>query len=380
MKSIKILGLCLVLSLFVGVVVVDAQTAPANNVAGPLNSGSSYQTKVGSLRLTNGGFRSAGPGLFDDIVVVGYSDGSAQTGDGTLGVNTSSNQKEGIFSKLAKFFGLKTETAIAAKDIGTGLGGTVPVPIISYGQCGSAAGQSFSTNPRTTQSANALCSSGIVGNFDPSISVGTAGYWAWGCYGSDSGSHADDMVCGANNVVTTGGTGGVGEPITPIGQIPSIPFETYKFTVNGRSDLNGYTKVEGGLDVAGAITSGGKNVCLQDGTNCVAQTTSNRFWGIFTVKGGSSIPQNNGSSNCLRVNPISNFCGCSVGTHSLIASYYNFSTLSHQPGGYNGGSEYKLFTPNGLVTPDDFTNHNPNGGLLIAPSGLQREEVYMCTN
>ena len=298
-KSIKVLSLCLVFSLFVGIVVVGAQ-APANNVYGPLNSGPTMQSKSGSLRITNGGFRSAGPGLFDDLVVVGYSGNAAQYSGELTSFNSESknnsykNKSEGIFTKLSKFFGLNTEKVMAAQDTGVELGGTVPIPIITYGQCGSAAGQSFSTNPRTTQSASALCSSGTVGNFDPNIMIGTAGYWAWGCYGSEASSHADDMVCGANNTTTTGGTIGIGTPITP------VPFETYKFTVNGRSNLNGYTKVEGGLDVAGAITSGGKNVCLQDGTNCSVAPKFIEFGGTYEIKAGT----NGQGTNCVTSNQV----------------------------------------------------------------------------
>ena len=65
-QSIKIIVLGLILSL--GASYVLAQSSPpANNVAGPLNVGTSAQSKIGSLGVV-GGFFTWGPALFNDTV------------------------------------------------------------------------------------------------------------------------------------------------------------------------------------------------------------------------------------------------------------------------------------------------------------------------
>jgi hypothetical protein len=302
MKVIKVLSLCLVLSLFVGVAVVSAQTAPANNVQGPLNVGPNLQSKIGSLRITNGGFRSAGPGLFDDIVVVGYSDGtsgSAQTGGGAS-ASLPTTKKVSFLDKISKFFGLNTEKAVAANTIGVGTGGG----ITPLGSCNPAC-TGYSTCQLISAPNNYAC---VLPACTLNCPSGTC---QWGTNG---------MYCeGIANPVGTG----VG--------LGNLATTTYKLTVNGNSNLNGYTKVEGGLDVAGAVTSGGKNVCLQDGTNCATTTpqTVTQFGGTFTKAG----------STCVNKNPVGfapgyDQCACAPGfTQYTMAQYSYVSGLTPLPSG-----------------------------------------------
>ena len=123
LKSISVIGLCLVFGLFVKIVFVHAspinggnvpaQVPPLSNVLGPLNVGSSYQTKDGSLRLTNGGFRAAGPSYFDDTLVVGYVNNVNPVIPHGGEVSSLQNSKIGFFAKLSKALGLNTDKALA---------------------------------------------------------------------------------------------------------------------------------------------------------------------------------------------------------------------------------------------------------------------------
>ena len=77
-KSIKILTFALVF--IFGASIASAFTPPTGaptaqntNPDAPINTTISAQNKYGSLWITGGGFRSFGPGLFDDYVVVGAS-------------------------------------------------------------------------------------------------------------------------------------------------------------------------------------------------------------------------------------------------------------------------------------------------------------------
>lgn len=312
MKSIKVLGLCLVLSLFVGVVVVDAQTAPANNIAGPLNVGSSLQTKAGgldvgtvngNLRVLNGGFRSGGPSLFDDIVIIGYSEESLGGGIKKAEANkgTFAQYNTGFFSKLAKFFGFNTEKVFA--DV-LGAGNVETGGITPLGSC-SPACTGYSTCQLVSAPDNYDC---IL----PACTLNcTSGHCVWG----SNGMYCEEVYTPGNEVEAQ--TGALIDP------------NTYHLTVNGRSNLNGYSKIEGDLDVAGAITSGGKNVCLQDGTNCVSNTlqTVTQFGGTFTKAGTTCV-----NKNPVGFAPGSEQCSCAPGfTQYTMAQYSYISNLAALP-------------------------------------------------
>jgi hypothetical protein len=345
MKVIKVLSLCLVLSLFVGVAVVSAQTAPANNVQGPLNVGPNLQSKSGSLRITNGGFRSAGPGLFDDIVIIGYSDGSAQTGGGDA-ASLPSTKKISFLEKLSNIFGLNTKQALAANP-----------------QCGNANGGTFTnvTNPSFTSGSTTynLCPSNqSVLNFVGSGA--NTNYWRWTCHHIDlSNNTVGNINCSANKTaIVSGGVGEIsGGAITPLTPSAST---TYRLTVNGNSDLKGYTKVTGGLDVSGAVTSGGKNVCLQDGTNCAAASTVRQFGGTYTIKANDS--------SCVNTNPLASGCSCASGfTSYLMAEYSVMTSMANTSG-------YLVINKNSPVVPANLTSHG--AGALV--SSNYNVKMYGC--
>ncbi|MFH1608740.1 MAG: hypothetical protein ABH951_01825 [Patescibacteria group bacterium] len=331
LSLVKVLGLCLVFGLFIGISFANAApvnppaptvppnpaTPPANNVYGPLNVGPATQNKAGSLHITAGGFRSWGPGLFDDIVIIGYGVGSAPSGGGSLTLKNVDNQKIGFFARLSKFLGLDTEVALAANpQCGNANGGTFP----------SITSSSFVYGGNTYN----LCGSLYQTNSQNLIGSGSdANYWKWECRHMDfSNSTIGTISCSANKTtvigagdigaddnigvgdIGTGGVGGVEEGdigiTTPAGDI-------YRLTVNGRSNLNGYTKVEGDLDVAGSITSGGKNVCLEDGTNCVVSAFEQ------VVSFGGTYAINTSNEDCLFPNPLSptgNTCACPNATYT----------------------------------------------------------------
>lgn len=104
------------------------------------------------------------------------------------------------------------------------------------------------------------------------------------------------------------------------------------------SNLNGYTKVEGGLDVAGLVTSGGKNTCLQDGTNCPAGQaipSSNLFGGTFTKRSDTNAGINK--------NPFTNDYTCPANfTSYLMAEYTYIDNFIAASGGSLVGTAYRI--------------------------------------
>jgi hypothetical protein len=338
-KSIKVLSLCLVLSLFVGIAIVDAQSAPANNVYGPLNVGPTMQSKVGSLRITDGGIRTAGPGLFDDIVIIGYSDGSApSSGSGTASLPAT--KKVSFFEKLSNLFGLNTEKAIAANTTGVVTGGG----ITPLGSCNPAC-----TGYSTCQLVSA------PNNYQCVLPACTLNCPSGTCQWGTNGMYCEGIASPTGGNVNSG-VNSIGGSAIGLGNLATT---TYKLTVNGMSNLNGYAKVEGGLDVAGAITSGGKNVCLQDGTNCVQQSASSSavaaFGGTYNeIAGVGGVWTCDSSSK----NPITSACSCPSG-------FTSYQMMSYLTGGiaYQGaGKVISGFPP----SPSNVVDH-PAGWVTTSP-------------
>jgi len=241
---VKVLSFSFVFCFLIGVSFVHAQTPPSGNVPGPLNTGPSTQDKAGSLHITAGGFRSWGPALFDDIVIIGYVSGGSQSQSQT-GYLQKNKKEVGFFTKLSKFFGLNTEKALAGiSDPVTG--GPVIPPNGFPPSCGYSNGQSFATAPTTS-----LCDVGIH-----TIVVGSGpntGYWKWNC--DDANSFYPSAICSANK---TGGTGPIGVPLDPTGLITTL----YRLTVNGNTNISSNALIGGDTQITSLAGTGIRQVCI----------------------------------------------------------------------------------------------------------------------
>lgn len=248
--SIGILSLGLVFSLIFSAGFALAANPPADNVPGPLNVGPSLQAKSGSLRITDGGFRSAGPALFDDIVVVGFDEGDLGT-LGNLPVSVGNKKDSSIFARLGKFLGVEntflkpkkvmadsnpcdslnclsyqTCTLMPPDNTPTCITNPVINPPIVKPSCGSADGKDYDTVP-----TSGLCGAGVSSEVIGSLPY--EGYWKWACFGG--GEMYNSAGCSANK---------------------PAPAHINYLTVNGDSLFNGNIEFTKGLDIPGEFKAG----------------------------------------------------------------------------------------------------------------------------
>jgi len=334
LKSVKVVILGLILSLSISYAYA-APTAipPSGNVAGPLNIGPSTQTKQGSFIISNGGFRSAGPALLNDIVIIGPDPSYIQ--NQSTSFNYQNKKSKGLFAKLGDFFGftddsLKTKTALAASPTAcanaggtcvsstgacTALGGSIvttscspdtsnplccDIPVYNA-QCGSATGGTYTTTPPTSD----LCASGTP---YPTPVVGSApdtNYWKWDCVGINGGTNTSSpfsYACKANKTPVVNGSCG-----SAVGQTyPSAP--------------------SAGLCATGAATivtaSGGGNTgywqwgCNGSGggtstsaTACTANKTAIVNGSCGSVNGTTVSSLTSGSANLCSAGVVASFAG-----------------------------------------------------------------------
>jgi len=238
MQSIKVIILGLVFGL--GVIYVSAATSstwvpaagtpPSNNVAGPLNVGPSTQTKEGSLIISAGGFRSAGPALLNDVVVIGLAPlGQQQLPTQETSFNSQNEKSKGLFAKMSDFFGfsnsLETQKAYA-EETETYSNCFVPNFCVSSSECSSqggtsgvscitSAGQITSLKCCSTTPSNGVCgpthtstltystapTTGLCSSGNPTVVTGSApniNYWKWGCNGINGGTSTSSTACNAD--------------------------------------------------------------------------------------------------------------------------------------------------------------------------------------
>jgi len=341
-QSIKILSLCLVFVLFVGVTFVEAQTPPSSNVPGPLNVGPSTQTKQGSFIISNGGFRSAGPALLNDIVIIGTDPSYIQ--NQSTSFNYQNQKSKGLFAKLGDFFGftddsLKTQKAMAASQTCQSVGGTCTT------ESGSACLNSVNATGCLTDEICCILGQdppvdGICGNYPSGnhcavgtmfdFTGGTNGPWSWSCTGLNGGNPID---CSANAPVVVeqgvcGSSNGMTFPSAPSSGLCSVGVTG---TVSGSGSNTGYWKWS-------CRDSDWETNTQSIPANCTANRTPFTNGACGAKNGGTFSSLTSGSSNLCNPGTVASFAGngpwtwgCNgsgTGTNTSATACYASKTVS----------------------------------------------------